>query len=159
LIARHTRRPFAACTGGRTDVCGPEHSFFYWYEYVHLRVSWPRMASGYIIYNYEYFYLWHQSRRKLSGYVFLTILCSQGEWQDLHDGNKTCMQLSYWELILENGQWLWCWITDGLCALPVTGWTGIHGFGYFSPLIRIAPFSAHKLIRQDTAVLHQAIIV
>jgi hypothetical protein len=29
----------------------------------------------------------------------------------------------------------------------------------FSPLIRIAPFSAHKLIRQDTAVLHQAIIV
>jgi hypothetical protein len=37
--------------------------------------------------------------------------------------------------------------------------TGIHGFGYLSPLIRIAPFSAHKLIRQDTAVLHQAIIV
>jgi hypothetical protein len=29
----------------------------------------------------------------------------------------------------------------------------------FSPLIWIAPFSAHKLIRQDTAVLHQAIIV
>jgi hypothetical protein len=28
----------------------------------------------------------------------------------------------------------------------------------FFPLIRIAPFSAHKLIRQDTAVLHQAII-
>jgi hypothetical protein len=28
-----------------------------------------------------------------------------------------------------------------------------------SPLIRIALFSAHKLIRQDTAVLHQAIIV
>jgi hypothetical protein len=27
------------------------------------------------------------------------------------------------------------------------------------PLIRIAPFSAHKLIEQDTAVLHQAIIV
>jgi hypothetical protein len=26
-------------------------------------------------------------------------------------------------------------------------------------LIRIAPFSAHKLIEQDTAVLHQAIIV
>jgi hypothetical protein len=25
-------------------------------------------------------------------------------WQDLHDDNKTCMQLSYWELILENGQ-------------------------------------------------------
>jgi hypothetical protein len=32
-------------------------------------------------------------------------------------------------------------------------------FGYLSPLIRIAPFSAHKLIEQDTAVLHQAIIV
>jgi hypothetical protein len=32
-------------------------------------------------------------------------------------------------------------------------------FGYLSPLIRIAPFSAHKLIGQDTAVLHQAIIV
>jgi hypothetical protein len=29
------------------------------------------MASGYIIYNYEYFYLWRQSQRKLSGYVFL----------------------------------------------------------------------------------------
>jgi hypothetical protein len=26
-------------------------------------------------------------------------------------------------------------------------------------LIRIAPFSAHKLIEQDTAVLYQAIIV
>jgi hypothetical protein len=25
-------------------------------------------------------------------------------WQDLHDDDKTCMQLSYWELILENGQ-------------------------------------------------------
>jgi hypothetical protein len=50
-------------------------------------------------------------------------------WQDLHDNDKTCMQSSYWELILENGQWLGCWITDGLCALPVTDWTGIHGFG------------------------------
>jgi hypothetical protein len=29
----------------------------------------------------------------------------------------------------------------------------------FSPLIWIVPFSAHKLIKQDTAVLHQAIIV
>jgi hypothetical protein len=77
----------------------------------------------------------------------------------MHDDDKTCMQSSYWELILENGQWPGCWITDGLCALPVTGWTGIHGFEYFSPLIRIAPFSAHKLIRQDTAVLHQATIV
>jgi hypothetical protein len=72
-------------------------------------------------------------------------------WQDLHDDNKNCMQLSYWELILENGQWLGCWITDGLCALLVTNWTGIHGFGYLSPLILIAPFSVHKLIRQDTA--------
>jgi hypothetical protein len=26
------------------------------------------------------------------------------EWQDLHDDDKTCMQSSYWELILENGQ-------------------------------------------------------
>jgi hypothetical protein len=51
-------------------------------------------------------------------------------WQDLHDDDKTCMQSSYWELILENGQWLGCWITDGLCALLVTNWTGIHGFGY-----------------------------
>jgi hypothetical protein len=25
----HVRQPFAACTGGRTDVCGPEHSFLY----------------------------------------------------------------------------------------------------------------------------------
>jgi hypothetical protein len=25
-------------------------------------------------------------------------------WQDLHDDDKTCMQLSYWELIFENGQ-------------------------------------------------------
>jgi hypothetical protein len=85
--------------------------------------------------------------------------CNQEMWQDLHDDDKTCMQSSYWELILENGQWLGCWITDGLCALPVTCWTGIHGFGYLSPLIRIASLSAHKLIRQDTAVLHQAIIV
>jgi hypothetical protein len=29
LIARHVRRPFAACMGGRKDVCGPEHSFLY----------------------------------------------------------------------------------------------------------------------------------
>jgi hypothetical protein len=29
LIARHARRPFAACAGGRTDLCGPEHSFLY----------------------------------------------------------------------------------------------------------------------------------
>jgi hypothetical protein len=88
----------------------------------------------------------------------LTCPWSGCHWQDLHDDDKTCMQSSYWELILENGQWLGCWITDGLCAWLVTGWTGIHGFGYLSPLIRIAPFSAHKLIRQDTAVLHQAII-
>ncbi len=65
------RQPFAACMGGRTDMCGPDHSFLYWYEYVHWRVLWPRMASGYIILNYEYFYLWCQSWRKLSGYVFL----------------------------------------------------------------------------------------
>jgi hypothetical protein len=26
-------------------------------------------------------------------------------WQDLHDDDKTCLQSSYWELILENGQW------------------------------------------------------
>jgi hypothetical protein len=35
----------------------------------------------------------------------------------------------------------------------------IHGFGYLFPLIWIARFSAHKLIEQDTAVLHQAIFV
>jgi hypothetical protein len=29
LIARHARRRFAMCVGGRTDVCGPEHSFLY----------------------------------------------------------------------------------------------------------------------------------
>jgi hypothetical protein len=29
LIARHARQPFATCKGGRTDVCRPEHSFFY----------------------------------------------------------------------------------------------------------------------------------
>jgi hypothetical protein len=29
LIARHARRPFATCAGGRTDLCGPEHSFLY----------------------------------------------------------------------------------------------------------------------------------
>jgi hypothetical protein len=27
-----------------------------------------------------------------------------GSWQDLQDDDKACMQLSYWELILENGQ-------------------------------------------------------
>jgi hypothetical protein len=94
----------------------------------------------------------------LPPWSFHTSHLGQG-WQDLHDDDKTCMQSSYWELILENGQWPRCWTTDGLCALLVTGWTGIHGFGYFSLLIQIAPFSAHKLIRQDTAVLHQAIIV
>jgi hypothetical protein len=71
LIACHARQPLAACTGGRTDVCGCEHSFLYRYAYFHWRVLWPRMASGYIIYNYEYFYLSRQSRRKLYGYVFL----------------------------------------------------------------------------------------
>jgi hypothetical protein len=64
-----------------------------------------------------------------------------------------------WMPYLEFTIFTYGWTTDGLCALPVTGWTGIHGFGYLSPLIRIAPFSAHKLIEQDTAVLHQAIIV
>jgi hypothetical protein len=39
LIARHVRQPFAVCAGGRTDVCGPEHSFLYPYQYVQLRVS------------------------------------------------------------------------------------------------------------------------
>jgi hypothetical protein len=45
-----------------------------------------------------------------------------------------------------------------LYRLPIE-LAGIHGFGYLFPLIRIAPFSVHKLIEQDTAVLHQAIIV
>jgi hypothetical protein len=35
-------------------VCGPEHSLLYQYEYVHWRVSWPRMASGYILFKYDY---------------------------------------------------------------------------------------------------------
>jgi hypothetical protein len=30
---------------------------------------------------------------------------SMDSWQDLHDDDKTCMQSSYWELVLENGQW------------------------------------------------------
>jgi hypothetical protein len=29
---------------------------------------------------------------------------SHAVWQDLHDDDKTCMQSSYWELVLENGQ-------------------------------------------------------
>jgi hypothetical protein len=95
----------------------------------------------------------------VSGAVKLIDESGKAYWQDLHGDDKTCMQSSYWELVFENGQWLGCWTTDGLCALPITGWTGIHGFGYLSPLIQIAPFSAHKLIEQDTAVLHQAIIV
>jgi hypothetical protein len=84
--------------------------------------------------------------------------------------DKICMMMTTWWRLacnqaIESSYWRMdndsdaCWIMDGLCALPVTGWTGIHGFGYLSPLIWIAPFSAHKLIRQDTAVLHQAIIV
>jgi hypothetical protein len=71
-------------------------------------------------------------------------------WQDLH-----AIEL----LRAHIGEWTISWITDGLCALPVTDWTGIHGFGYLFPLIQIVPFSVHKLIRQDTAVLHQSIIV
>jgi hypothetical protein len=60
------------------------------------------------------------------------------------------------------GEWTMTRMLDYWGVICFTGyrlWTGIHGFGYFSPLIWIAPFSAHKLIRQDTAVLHQAIIV
>jgi hypothetical protein len=41
-------------------------------------------------------------------YVLLVLVPSfiaqLSKWQDLHDDNKTCMQSSYWELILENGQ-------------------------------------------------------
>jgi hypothetical protein len=70
-VARWSLRLLIANGGRWTDMCGPEHSFLYRHEYVHWRVSWPRMASGYIIYNYVYFYLWRQSRRKLYGYVFL----------------------------------------------------------------------------------------
>ncbi len=107
-------------------------------------------AKSIISSMYTYPWLWWSMCLLLLQSV-LTSWCS---WQDLHDGNKTCIQLSYWELVLENGQWLGCWITDGLCALTVTDWTGIHRFGYLFPLIWIAPFSAHKLIEQDTAVLH-----
>jgi hypothetical protein len=73
-------------------------------------------------------------------------------WQDLHAiellrahiGEWTMTRmLDYWWVMCFTGYWL--------------NWN--HGFGYFSPLIQIAPFSAHKLIRKDTAVLHQAIIV
>jgi hypothetical protein len=46
-------------------------------------------------------------------------------WQDLHDDDKTCMQSSYWELILENGQWLGCWITDGLTRFA-WWWQDLH---------------------------------
>jgi hypothetical protein len=35
---------------------------------------------------------WHRAERE------------KQSWQDLHDDNKSCMQSSYWELILENGQ-------------------------------------------------------
>jgi hypothetical protein len=66
------------------------------------------------------------------------------------------IESSYWRMDNDSDVGL---LTGYVAALPVTGGTGIHGFGYLSPLIRIAPFSVHKLIRQDTAVLHQAIIV
>jgi hypothetical protein len=135
-------------------------STWYW-----LLAHWPQWKMSLACMCWSYYYcIWYHTCNTQLVCIQSAELSSkqpqqQGLWQDLHDDDTTCMQLSYWELILENGQWLGCWITDGLCALPVTNWTGIHGFGYLSPLIRIAPFSAHKLIRQDTAVLHQAIIV
>jgi hypothetical protein len=72
--------------------------------------------------------------------------------QDLHEIKILRAHIGEWTMTRMLDYW---W----LCALLVTDWTGIHGFGYLSLLIQIAPFSAHKLIRQDTAVLHQAIIV
>jgi hypothetical protein len=47
------------------------------------------------------------------------------------------------------GEWTITWMLDywWVMCLPVTDWTGIHGFGYLFPLIRITPFSVHKLIR------------
>jgi hypothetical protein len=36
--------------------------------------------------------------------VLLTLQEYCRDWQDLHDDDKTCMQSSYWELVLENGQ-------------------------------------------------------
>jgi hypothetical protein len=39
-------------------------------------------------------------------YMFRQYFAPKGEWQDLHDDDKTCMQSSYWELILENGQYI-----------------------------------------------------
>jgi hypothetical protein len=82
------------------------------------------------------------------------------------DPDKICMMMtrlacnwaiesSYWRMNNKSDVGL----LMGYVLLPVTDWTGIHGFGYLFLLIRIAPFSAHKLIEQDTAVLHQAIIV
>jgi hypothetical protein len=62
------------------------------------------------------------------------------------------IESSYWRM--DNDSDVGLLMGYVLYWLPV-----VHGFGYLSPLIRIAPFSMHKLIRQDTAVLHQAIIV
>jgi hypothetical protein len=73
-------------------------------------------------------------------------------WQDLHAIELLRAHIGEWTMTRMLDYW---WV---MCFTE-TGWTGIHGFGYLSPLIWIAPFSMHKLIRQDTAVLHQAIIV
>jgi hypothetical protein len=68
-------------------------------------------------------------------------------WQDLH-----AIEL----LRARIGEWTITQMLDYWRVMCFTGydWTGIHGFGYLFPLIWIAPFSAHKLIEQDTAVLH-----
>jgi hypothetical protein len=73
-------------------------------------------------------------------------------WQHLHAIELLKAHIGGWTMTRMLDNW---WV---MCFTG-TDWTGIHGFGYLSSLIWIAPFSAHKLIRQDTAVLHQAIIV
>jgi hypothetical protein len=80
-------------------------------------------------------------------------------WQDLHDDDKTCMQVEL--LRARIGEWTITRMLDYWRVMCFTGyrlkwnpWTWIP-----FPLIWIAPFSTHKLIEQVTAVLHQAIIV
>jgi hypothetical protein len=70
-------------------------------------------------------------------------------WQDLH-----AIEL----LRAHIGEWTITRMLDYWQLMCFTGYQlneSMEWFGYLFPLIWIAPFSAHKLIEQDTAVLHR----
>jgi hypothetical protein len=73
--------------------------------------------------------------------------------QDLHAIELLRAHIGEWTITrMLDYWWVMCFTSYRLNWNP---WIWIP----FFPLIQIAPFSVHKLIGQDTAVLHQAIIV